>query len=601
MNIPKNGLNAVSGRYRAEYDGIVPFWNDPKYGKAALAKKIGKPFPAIAKRIDRLRELLDTVPELIAADLPVPVVRDKATGDILPVHEEELVRLREWGIDRDLLRKAKGIIVTAAQFSGELRIPVFQSLKRYADFRGFPLVVLPIKYGPVHVDGEGNVIGSFPEELKGMILSERFRPIPSIELNPLRMRPTLERFLSDSVCAVGAEVSQVFAAPAFELEHRPRVGKQAGDRYPKAIMTTGAITDPNYRRDNLGQQDRTGEIATANHSYGAVIVEFASDRKTFHFRQLVSGKSGRFYDIGPKGVVSVTPQEVTVADPKEDPVVSAIVFGDWHTGLTDSSVRKATFFGRDSLVSILRPEHGVLQDFVDMFSVNPFDRDEKRGHMPLRVLKEKKGWNCLLTEFMRGVKEIEWMMRHSHKSMTLHYLPSNHPEFAHDFISSGAWIRDVTNAEVGAELFLAWIRDLRKSRSKREIRDFDPVGYYLKELLPEPLRNRMRFHQRKGAVIFPDKVSPKKRILVLHGDIGMSGRHSRGFREFRKQNIRVILGHNHSAMIWGPVWRVGVSTPSSLHYVRNPSTAWTNTHCVVFKTGQRMLVNIVNGKWHGQE
>jgi len=414
------------------------------------------------------------------------------------------------------------------------------------------------------------------------------------------MRPTLERFLSDSVCAVGDEVSQIFAAPVFELEHRPRVGRRAGDRYPKAIMTTGAVTDPNYRRDNLGQQDRTGEIATANHSYGAVIVEFSADRKTFHFRQLVSGKSGCFYDVGPKGIVSVTPQEVGTVSRNEPSPVSAIVFGDWHTGLTDSSVRKVTFSGKDSIVSVLRPKHGVLQDFVDMFSVNPFDRDERKGHIPLRVLKKKKGWDCLLTEFMQGVKEIEWMIRHSKGSMVLHYLPSNHPEFAHGFISSGAWLRDETNAEVGAELFLAWIRDIRKSRSKKEIRDFDPVGHYLKKLLPEKLRNRIRFHQRKGAVIFPEGgVSAKKRILVLHGDVGMSGRPSRGFREFRKQNIRVVLGHNHSAMIWGGIWRVGVSTPTSLHYIRNPSTAWTNTHCVIFESGQRMLLNIVNGKWNG--
>lgn len=592
-------LSGKSASVLERYRSLVPYWNDSKYEKPALERKIGKKFPAIAKEVEEIREKLETDPDLMAMEPEPFVSRDPVTGHIVLTHENEREWLRKWEIDRNVPKTAKGVIVTSAQFNGELQMPVFQALKRYAEYRGFPLVVLPIKYGPVHVDAEGRIIGTFPEELKGMMSFEKFRPIPSLMFNPLRMRPTLDRFLTDAICAVGAETSQIFAAPVFELEHRPRVGKRAGDRYPKAIMTSGAVTKPNYRRDNLGQQDRTGELATARHSYGGVVFEFSSDRKIFHFRQLVVGKSGRFYDIGPSGVVSVTPQDVRrVGKPG---TVAAMVLGDWHAGFTDASVKRATFSGKESLVRALCPEHIVLQDFIDGFSVNPFDRILERGHMPLRVLKKRKGWDCLLTEFMQGVKDLSWMAKHAHGSTVFHYLPSNHPEFVEKFILDGAWLRDPANAEVGAELYLAWIKDIRKSRDKKGIRDFDPVGHHLRAMLPETLSGRVHFHQRKMAVKFPPGVSPKKRILVLHGDIGMHGRPSRGFKEFRKQNIRIFLGHNHSAMIWDGIWRVGVSTPLSSHYIQGPSTAWTNTHGVIFENGQRMLVNIVNGKWHGDE
>ena len=73
-------------------------------------------------------------------------------------------------------------------------------------------------------------------------------------------------------------------------------------------MTTGAVTYPNYKRDKLGQQDRTGEIAEHNHVFAAVVVELKGD--TFHFRQLVSSKRGTFYDIDPQrgGATLYTPE-----------------------------------------------------------------------------------------------------------------------------------------------------------------------------------------------------------------------------------------------------------------------------------------------------
>lgn len=85
----------------------------------------------------------------------------------------------------------------------------------------------------------------------------------------------------------------------------------------------------------------------------------------------------------------------------------------------------------------------------------------------------------------------------------------------------------------------------------------------------------------------------------MHGDIGVRGAPTRSLKEFRKMNQSIILGHNHTGTIWGPIWRVGTSTPRMQFYVTTPSTQWTNTHCPIFDNGQRMLLNIVNGRWNG--
>lgn len=121
-----------------------------------------------------------------------------------------------------------------------------------------------------------------------------------------------------------------------------------------------------------------------------------------------------------------------------------------------------------------------------------------------------------------------------------------------------------------------------------------PVADYLSEHVAS---ERVRFIGRQTPVYLPKNASHPI-LISSHGDVGTRGGKAGGNADFRKLNMRLILGHNHSATIFGPVWRVGVSTPRAQHYVNGPATNWTNTHCIVYRNGQRQLVNIINGRWH---
>lgn len=585
------------------YERIVPVWNDPAYSRVALEKRLETRFGKLEARVGTIRDALESEEELIVLGLEPPVFRDRRSGDIILTNEEERRRMREFAIDPGVFRDAKGIVVTAAQFNGVLQRPAYEALERYAAYRGFLLVVMPIKYGPIRVDAEGNIIGAFPEELRGKMIMDSVNPIPDLCLNPLRMRPTLSTFLTDMVAAVGDEVSQVFGAPVFELRHLPRIGRCAGDRYPKAVMTTGAVTQPNYRRDNLGQQDRTAELAEEAHSYGAVVAEFSSDRKLFQFRQLICGKRGRFYDICHEGILAVSSSQVRKLKPGK--AVSAVFLGDEHVGQTDRAVEKATF-GRDGLVPTLRPKTLVVSDYFDGHSVNPFDRETKKGngHLPMRFLKRKKSWDSLENEAKQGAKILLDRLDRF-PFMEIYMVPANHHEFLDRYVLDGAWLQDPTNAEVGAKLFLAWIDAVKKATKRNKIPFFDPLEHLLRcqmgrliarKKFPKNLLDRVRFFHRQEAVLLPRDVAPKKRILIMHGDVGPTGP-TRSIKVFRKYGKRVLLGHNHSATIQGGIWRVGVSTPRVLPYHNGPATNWTNTHAVIFENGQRMLVNIIHGDW----
>ena len=514
------------------------------------------------------------------ANLPEIYLRRPVAGGVVAISPAVMKQLEPFHFDTSKF-KGKGFVVTGAQFGASLNKGFWEALKHYERVRGLSLVVMPIKYGMVAtvVDKETReryLPHTFPDELHGRMLFEDFR-FSELALNVARLRPTLERFLTDTICELGEERSQIYAAPKLELEHRPRVGR----KYPKAIMTTGACTHPNYTVDNLGQQDRTGEVALANHTYAAIVVEFQGKR--FHFRQLLANKKGEFYDINyKKGGADYFTSEGVRHDPEG---VDSLVCGDWHCQKTDPKVRRGTF-GKGSMTAVLKPKNVILHDFVDCDSVSHWE--EKQAAR--RAYKAPLHHDALEDELNWAVKEIHWMR--SSTNAQLHIIPSNHNEYVTEYVETMRWVRDDRNIEIGARLLLKMIEDLKRRKPRKfEAQATDPVVMWFREHTDAVV------HERQDALLLP-KGHPKAILCSMHGDIGPRGAPTRGTIGFRKMNRRIYVAHNHSAAILGSVWRVGVSTPLKVFYITTPSTDWSQTHGLILKNGQRQLLNFINGHWH---
>ena len=543
---------------------LAEVWNQPtKYpANYDMERALGMTIHTIRKRVEEYRDAQHE-PELIHRD---------RRGGYVAVPPSVQKQLDEFRFDPDLMDGKKGIIVTAAQFGAPLNTWFWRSLERYAKYRGFPLAVLPIKYGTaktVFQEGERRLTSTFPDELKGHIVLDDLE-LPNLRLSTARLRPTLQRFLTDEVCDIGRNMSVIFGTPSLELEHRPRIGHS----YPKASMTTGAVTHPNYQVDNIGQQDRTGLIASKRHCFSAIIVEF--DGGMFHFRQLLANKRGEFYDLCGDKVMFSTPRKIEVR--KDE--IEALVMGDWHTSKTCPTVRKTTM----AMFGTLKPKRVVFHDFIDGDSVSHHGVKEAtrlayEGYM---------GWDSLEDELSGAVAELEYIR--SKTDAEIHLVPSNHPEFVEEYINSMRWTKDKSNMAIGAELFLDMVNDLKRRKPKKvNARATDPIALYLRKYVPDVnIIERQQYLTVAGT------------LLSLHGDIGTRGSQTRSMQEFRKMNTTVVLGHNHSAAILGKtLWRVGTSTPRKQFYVKNPVTNWTNTHLVIYKNGQKQLLNIIKGKWHG--
>lgn len=553
---------------------LAKVWNDYRTYPANydMERALGLTIRTIRKNVEKYRDFLSANPD---CGLPEIIYRDRRGGH-MAVPESVLRQLDEFRFDPDCMNNAKGVIVTASQYGAPLNMWAWRALNHYAEYRGFPLAVIPIKYGTVKTVyqkaiGERRLASTFPDELKGHIVLDDLEVAKGhLRISTARLRPTLQRFLTDEICEIGGNRSVIFGAPKLELEHRPRIGRS----YPKAVMTTGAVSHPNYQVDNLGQQDRTGLLAAKHHCYSAIIVEF--DRDGFHFRQLHMTTKGEFYDVTQDGVVHVTPTGVK----EEENAVEALVCGDWHTGKTDPVVRKTTI---NSMLPHLKPKKLVLHDFVDGDSISHHGVHETTRAAYMGPLQ----WNSLQKELEASVKELEWI--HSKTTADLVLIPSNHPEFVAEYINSMRWTKEKANMEIGARLFLKMVDDLKlRKPAKVDSRATDPVALWFREHCPWATTV-----ERKQTYVIAGV------LVSLHGDIGTRGAQTRSLQEFRKMNTRAIFGHNHSATILGGnLWRVGVSTPRMQFYVQNPVTNWTNTHAVIYRNGQIQLLNIMKrGKW----
>lgn len=553
---------------------LAKVWNDVRTYPANydIERALNLKMRTIRQHVEQYRDHIRDNPD---CGLPELIHRDRRGGHIA-VPESVQKQLDEFRFDPDDLVGKAGIIVTAAQYGAPLNNWAWKALKRYAEYRNFPLAVLPIKYGPVKTVyqkeiGERRLASTFPDELKGHIVLDDLECAKGhLRLSTARLRPTLQRFLTDEICEIGGNRSVIFGAPKLELEHRPRIGRS----YPKAIMTTGAVSHPNYQVDNIGQQDRTGLLASKNHCYAAIVVEF--DKEGFHFRQLHMNKRGEFYDFTKEGVIYTTPAKLEVVEE----AVEALVLGDWHTGKTDKTVRKVTV---NKMLPFFKPKKLVLHDFFDGDSISHHGVHETSRSAYMGELQ----WNSLEQELDAAVNELRYIKSCTAAELVL--VSSNHPEFVAEYVNSMRWTKEKANMKIGAKLFLMMVEDLeRRKPAKVDSRATDPVILWFREKCPwATMVERKQSYQVAGV------------LVSLHGDIGTRGANTRSLAEYRKMNTRAIFGHNHSATILGGnLWRVGVSTPRMQFYVQNPTTNWTNTHAIVYKNGQIQLVNIIKGKYN---
>jgi len=323
------------------------------------------------------------------------------------------------------------------------------------------------------------------------------------------------------------------------------------NKLPHALMSTGAITVPNYATASI-LNNKSEYIAENDHIMGGVIVEL-DDNDAFHFRQIQADAMGNFVDLG-----------VVYSKLGTKPMApSAFILGDWHSSETDDIAATAFL----NLSKKLKVGTLVMHDVFSGLSVN--------HHSVHRKIEQAR----LASEGKLDLKaELQGLADDLHKiqayAKNVVVVKSNHEEFLERYLQEARYVDDPHNHRLALELAAAY---------------FDgnnPVQYYVEKL--SGVKTKARWLKRD------EDYSIAGIHLSNHGDLGANG--ARGSAtSLEAAHTNVVYGHSHTPEILRGAWCVGTTSLLTLSYNRGPSS-WFHTSCLVYPNGMRQLINCVDGK-----
>lgn len=346
--------------------------------------------------------------------------------------------------------------------------------------------------------------------------------------------------------------SFIYASPKQFLEYVATSPLKS--KIPHAIMTTGAITKPDYKTDKY-MSERTSVIAENDHVMGAIVIEVESKTK-FHFRQIQADADGSFIDLGKK-----------YSEYDVENVKSNFVLGDWHSGATDEDVIK----GFKKLSKQVEISNLFLHDFFDGYCISHHDMGQ-----PMKMArKELIGRASLEEELKQGAKELNMLGDLIDGKLIM--VKSNHDEVLNRYLNEGRYVQDSKNHFIALDI------------ARKMLLGNDPLRYA---------------YERYGDINEPERIVWLQRDEEFkvgnvecgqHGDLGANG--SRGSLDSVERAYgNCIVGHAHSAAIKRGVFRVGTSSKMKMDYNRGPSS-WTHTGCFAYENGSRQLINFIDGKY----
>lgn len=317
--------------------------------------------------------------------------------------------------------------------------------------------------------------------------------------------------------------------------------------YPRAIMSTGCLTKPNYK-----EHTAHGRKAVEQHQYGFVFVEVQTNQ-LFKAIQIEATKKGDFYFMTEKYHSGTVGQ----AQPE------ALILGDLHPGETDPWVHKETI----KMIGSLKPRRVMLHDTFNGHSINHHEKGMLLSE--LRNLRDKK---TNLEDEMRMVHKVLCEYGNKFPDVEFIVVRSNHDDFLEKYIQQKMFIDDPQN-------FLFTCKLIARIVDENNI----PLQEGLS--LIGPLPKNISFLQQDASL----RVYGIE--LANHGHLGANG--SRGTpNQFNNLNLKMITAHTHSPKLMENGMVVGTSTYLKVGYTHGPSS-WLNAHGILYSNGKYSLITLI--------
>lgn len=319
----------------------------------------------------------------------------------------------------------KVYVITSAQAHASPHTKFWEGLKAYAEKREAELIVLPMIGNSAKQDWT-EVHPKFKDYLEygRRNLNSNIR-IEQFNVRPYQIDPLtgLDRFAQQGT-------TLVFASP----KQRLRPIAHSNQKFPKFLVTTGACTRPNYAtsQDVSAERRRLGDVARRDHVYGALVVEIDT-QKRFHMRHLRANSEGEFVDLG----ILYSGKETKPAK------LEAMVLGDFHSGMSDPEVVKATI----KMIREFGPTRLVLHDFFDGHSVSHHNVKKPIREFLIQVFDKNMG-------FLEGELKAAYDRLKIFSEMVDEVVVvfSNHHAFLHRYLEEFRWTKEPHNLRIAAKL-----------------------------------------------------------------------------------------------------------------------------------------------------
>lgn len=458
------------------------------------------------------------------------------------------------------ISKYQRFIISTAVSGQTIHAGFLASMRRYCKENNAKLLILP-SHDPAHnLDNE--IDWHFdPSIITEDIIFEETTLNSNLFISGIRVTAKQINPITGLNELSQTKGSFISASPKQFLEY----DAVSANKLPHARMTTGACTLSNYS-SSRGNSQRSSYIADFQHIIGAVIVEITDD-DIYHFRQVQAGENGSFCDLG----YEYSPKKVKKLTGKDAPV---LVMGDYHAGEHDESAVKAWI----DVINQLGIEEVVFHDMFNGASINHHEEHD----IMLRAERIRKGLNSLETELTITSREFDRILGlKSVKSGIV--VKSNHDDFIDRWVRPYKFAKDPVNAEFGT-LLAADIITANKVGIRKD---------FFKTALE--LNGAPKNMSKLKWLSYDEDYLVSGIHLGAHGDRGANG--ARGsIKGLAKSYPRCVVAHSHTPGIFKGTFQVGTTSLLRLGYNKGASS-WIHCSCLVYRSGQRQLINSINGIW----
>jgi len=467
----------------------------------------------------------------------------------------------------NLPRKGKvtRAIFTSAQDETKVFEPFFDNLLAYADYLDASIHISGFTYNKKLFEDHSKYAGWYDPLVEPFLTQDRLNFGDKLvfcgEMNtlPTAVRPLsgLERYTGDKW--------GIFPHPKYQLLSLATQKFQD----PKVIMTTGAVTKPNYVAKKAGLK------AEFDHIYGAILVELDHDGTMFIRHLHGSSKDGTFNDLDVR---------VKNGRLKFGERVEAINWPDIHAekmeyesanvcwGMWDDKYHRVD----DPIVEVLHPKHQIFHDAGDFTGRNHHGINDP---------------HFLYEMYINGMESVEGNLQTTADFLRLterKFSQSVIVESNHD-LHFGVWLKtaDYRRDPVNAEFFLKSQARVYQSIRERD-KEFSIFRHTLEQMQPSLQRYDWVGEDESYKLCDTGDGGIE---FGMHGHLGANG--SQGSpMQFTKFGPRINIGHGHSGMASDGMMRAGIFQ-LDLDYNRGPSS-WNRALIATHTSGKRQLV-FING------